>query len=139
MTEARGPAERNMILSAEDEPMVVRVITMAVSNAGFRVCVVNDGVAGFEEFRKFAGEICLVLTDVVMPDGGGIEMALKIREIDPDVKILFMSGYSDAALEVQARTNYPFIRKPFLPTDLIRKINDVLGTSESASAGGSQT
>src|SRR5689334_16710579 len=111
MTEARGPAERNMILIAEDEPMVVRVITMAVSNAGFRVCVVNGGVAGFEKFRQFADEICLVLTDVVMPDGGGIEMALKIREIDPAVKILFMSGYSDAALEVQARTNYPFLRK----------------------------
>ena len=74
-----------------------------------------------------------------MPDGGGIEMALKIREFDPDVKILFMSGYSDAALEVQARTNYPFIRKPFLPADLIRKINEVLGTSGTASAGASQT
>jgi two-component system cell cycle sensor histidine kinase/response regulator CckA len=128
-----------MILIAEDEPMVVRVITMAVSNAGFRVCVVNDGVAGFEEFRHFGDEICLVLTDVVMPDGGGIEMALKIREIDPDVKILFMSGYSDAVLEVQARTNYPFIRKPFLPADLIRKINDVLGISGTATAGASRT
>ena len=65
-----------------------------------------------------------MLTDVVMPGGGGIDMALKIREIDPGAKILFMSGYSDAALEVQARTNYPFIRKPFLPADLIRKINE---------------
>ena len=74
-----------------------------------------------------------------MPDGGGIEMAQKIREFDPDAKILFMSGYSDAALEVQARTNSPFIRKPFLPADLIRKINDVArDLRELPRAGASQ-
>ena len=54
MTEARGPVGTEHVLVADDEPMVVRVITMAVSNAGFRVCVVNDGVAGFEKFRQFA-------------------------------------------------------------------------------------
>ena len=54
-------------------------------------------------------------------------MAQKILEFDPKAKILFMSGYSDAALEVQARKKFPFIRKPFLPADLIRKISEVLG------------
>ena len=56
----------------------------------------------------------------------GLEMAAKIREQDPDAKILFMSGYPDAVLEQQARKTSPVIRKPFLQADLIEKIRSIL-------------
>jgi two-component system cell cycle sensor histidine kinase/response regulator CckA len=128
---------KNLVLIAEDESLVLRLITTVLSGAGYRAIVVTDGLAGYEKFQEFRDEICLVLTDVIMPRGGGIDMALKMRELDPSVKILFMSGYSDAAQEVEARTNYPFIRKPFLPADLLRKIDAIL--IDTGTLGASQS
>src|SRR5690242_19998715 len=106
---------KNLVLVADDEGTIVRMATAILSGAGFRAVVVSSGNQGFKTYCEFQNEICLVLTDVVMPDGGGLEMARDILEFDPQAKILFMSGYSDAALEVRARQKFPFIRKPFLP------------------------
>ena len=131
---ARVPG-KNIILVADDEGTIVRMATTILSGAGYRAIVVSNGVEGVEQYRRFHEEICLVLTDVVMPGGGGLEMAQKILEFDPAAKILFMSGYSDALLEVQAQKKFPLIRKPFLPADLLRKINEVVGPADDLGAG----
>jgi CheY-like chemotaxis protein len=133
-----GCPPTNLILAADDEAIVLRVITTALSSAGYRAEVVTNGAAGVQKFRELRDQICLVVVDVVMPIMGGIRMAEEIRQIDPAAKILFMSGYSDAAQEVQARRNYPFIRKPFLPADLIHKISEVLAQSQQFGAGAGQ-
>jgi FixJ family two-component response regulator len=73
-----------------------------------------------------------VLTDIVMPSLHGIDMAEKILAIDPAVKILVMSGYSDRLLEVQARRKFPFIRKPFINAVLIEKIQSLIQLSDAA-------
>jgi YesN/AraC family two-component response regulator len=69
----------------------------------------------------------LVLTDLVMPRMTGLEMVDRIVEIEPNAKFLMMSGYSNAALEIQARERLAFIRKPLLPRELIEKVQEVLG------------
>jgi two-component system cell cycle sensor histidine kinase/response regulator CckA len=125
-----SPSGKNLVLVADDEGTIVRMATTILSAAGFRAVVVSSGNEGFRAYREFQDQICLVLTDVVMPDGGGLEMAKRILEFDPKAKILFMSGYSDAALEVEARKKFRFIRKPFLPADLLRKIAELLGSEK---------
>jgi DNA-binding NtrC family response regulator len=132
----RSPSGKNLVLVADDEGSIVRMATTILSNAGFRAVVVSGGNEGLATYRELQNEICLVLSDVVMPDGGGLEMAQSILELDPKAKILFMSGYSDAALEVKAQKRFPFIRKPFLPDDLMRKIREVLGAGAKLDAEG---
>src|SRR4051812_38890492 len=103
----RSPSGKNLVLVADDEGSIVRMATTILSGAGFRAAVVSGGNEGIRAYRELHKEICLVLTDVVMPDGGGLEMAQNILEFDPKAKILFMSAYSDAALEVKAQQRFP--------------------------------
>jgi two-component system cell cycle sensor histidine kinase/response regulator CckA len=119
--------ERKSILIVDDEPAVLRVATAAISTVGHEAIVAGNGAAGWEEWQAHRDEIWLVLTDVVMPEMDGLALAEKILEADPEAKILMMSGYSDAALEVRARRKLPFIRKPFLTSDLLRKIESMAG------------
>src|SRR3954451_14771716 len=99
MPEGSGTSLKNLVLAADDESMVLRVVTTTLSMAGFRTEIVTNGAAGLEKYRELRDEICLALIDVVMPECGGLEMAAGILELDPAAKILFMSGYSDAAQE----------------------------------------
>jgi two-component system cell cycle sensor histidine kinase/response regulator CckA len=126
MPEAQN-GDKNIVLVVDDEPMILRTASAALAGIGLRVIVAEDGQAGWEAFTKFQDEICLVLTDIVMPVVNGLELAERIREMRPEMKILLMSGYSDKALEIEGRLNFAFIRKPFLPTDLVRRISGMLG------------
>ena len=130
----RSPSGKNLVMVADDEGAIARMVTTILSGAGFRAAVVKSGNEGVRVYRELQQDICLVLSDVVMPDGGGLEMAQQILEIDPKAKILLMSGYSDAALEVKAQKKFPFIRKPFLPDDLVRKIREVLDAGNKIDA-----
>ena len=126
MPEAKN-GDKNIVLVVDDEPMILRTASAAVAGIGLRVIVAEDGQVGWESFTKLQDEICLVLTDIVMPVVNGLELAERIREMRPDMKILLMSGYSDKDLEIEGRLNFAFIRKPFLPTDLVRHISGMLG------------
>ena len=122
-------SEKNIVLVVDDEQIIVRLATTAIAAAGFRVTVAENGGAGLECYEKLKDQICLVLADVLMPAVNGLEMAKQILEIDPNAKILLMSGYSDSVLKTQhPKQDLPFIRKPFLADDLIRK-RSVLGFS----------
>ena len=114
----------------DDEPLVIRVATVALSLVGFRAAVAENGATGLQTYADIRDTICLVLTDVMMPICSGVEMADKIRELNPEVPILLMSGYSDHELVRQAQSRYPFIRKPFLAEELIRKIRMTLGPDD---------
>ena len=118
---------RNIVLVVDDEPAVCRIASLVLSEAGFSAQVAADGQEGLECFVKHQHEICLVLSDILMPRMTGLEMVDRIMEIEPDAKFLMMSGYSSPALEVEARERLAFIRKPFLPQDLIEKVQQVLG------------
>jgi len=118
---------RDIVLCVDDEPSVLRACSIAIEAAGFRLLVAEDGIAGLQVFEDHRDEICLVLSDVVMPNMTGIEMAEAIRRIDPKAKILLMSGYSDRALQLQAQSLYAFIRKPFIHSVLVDKIRSTLG------------
>jgi len=119
----------NVILVVDDNTDVLRASTSILASAGFRVQVAGDGVEALECFHKHRHEICLVLTDIVMPRMSGLELAMKICKIDPNVAILLISGYSEALLEEEGRKTFPFVRKPFLAADLIEKVREILGAA----------
>ena len=125
--------KKNIILVVDDEQIVLRLATTAIAEAGFRAAVAENGAAGLECYLKLKDEICLVLADIVMPAVNGIELAERILEIEPNAKVLLMSGYSDVVLHTQGSwQRLPLIRKPFLAAALIAKIQSILGTSAEA-------
>ena len=126
---------KDIVLCVDDEAIVLRACSIAVAVAGYRPVVAENGAAGLETFAQLRDEICLVLSDIIMPAVNGIDLAESILEIDPQAKILLMSGYSDAVLERQGRNRFPFIRKPFMYSMLIEKIRSLLDIAgEAASA-----
>jgi two-component system cell cycle sensor histidine kinase/response regulator CckA len=126
---------RDLVLCVDDEAMVRLTCNFVLSGAGFRVAVAENGAAGLRVFKERRDEICVVLTDVVMPKLNGLEMAKNIREIDPQAKILVMSGYSDRVLEAEGRKRFPFIRKPFINAVLIDKIRSLIENADAKSSG----
>jgi DNA-binding NtrC family response regulator len=125
---------RDIILCIDDEPVVLRLCTKAITQAGFRCAVAENGAAGLESL-ELKDEVCLVLSDIVMPAVNGLDMVESILQVNPDMKILVMSGYSDNVIEQQGRNRFPFIRKPFIYRMLIEKIQSIVGASAAATSG----
>jgi DNA-binding NtrC family response regulator len=127
---------KDLILCIDDEQLVLRVCSIAVGEAGYRVELADSGVAGLNAFASRQDDICLVVSDIVMPgDLNGIEMVERIVRIDPTVKVLMMTGYSDTMVSLQGRNRFPLIRKPFLPAELMSKIRSILNNSSDKKNG----
>ncbi len=115
---------------------MLRLCSVAVASAGYRAVVAENGAAGLDTFLQLHDEICLVLSDIVMPVMNGIDMAENILQTDPKVKILLMSGYSDNVIELQGRNRFPFIRKPFTLNVLLERMRSLIENAEAASSQG---
>jgi FixJ family two-component response regulator len=126
---------KDIVLCVDDEAIVLRACSIFIAQAGFRVVVSENGAAGLETFLELKDQICLVLSDIIMPFVNGLEMAEEILQIDPQAKILLMSGYSDSALELQGRKRFPFIRKPFIYATMIEKVQSLVQASDAAASG----
>jgi two-component system, cell cycle sensor histidine kinase and response regulator CckA len=107
---------------------VLQLAAMILSKYGFRTQTAVDGVEGLERYLRHRHELCAVVTDVVMPRMDGKELARTIREMDPEIPIVLISGYPDTQTETEGREVFPFIRKPFMPSDLVNVIRSVWHT-----------
>lgn len=95
---------------------------------GYRVLEAADGAEAIRICRQHPGEIQLVVTDLVMPGMSGRELAERIVNEQPQVKVLYMSGYTDDS-EVHtgvAKAGIVFLQKPFSPTTFTHKVREVL-------------
>ena len=126
---------KDIVLCVDDEAIVLRACSIFIAQAGFRVVVAENGAAGLETFLQLKDQVCLVLSDIIMPAVNGLEMAENILQIDPQAKILLMSAYSDSVLELQGRNRFPFIRKPFIYAALIETVQSLVQTSDAATSG----
>ncbi|MBI5837579.1 MAG: response regulator [Candidatus Eisenbacteria bacterium] len=124
------------ILVGEDDPLTLGFTESALQGMGYRVLSGADSEEVLQLFRAHAGEIDLVVLDVVMPSRGGREVAREIRLLEPQARILFVSGYLVAP--EQGAEGWPrgagFLAKPFSPTALGRKVREELDREGSASA-----
>ncbi len=116
------------ILLVEDERGVRRVIREMLERHGYKVLEAADGHAAEWTFRAHDAAIDLLITDVVMPEINGRELASLLKALRPDLKVLFISGYTDDAI-LQNHIMSPgvsFLQKPFTPDTLARKVREVL-------------
>ncbi len=106
-----------------------------LEECGYTVIEARNGVEALAVCNSGDNKFDLLMTDVVMPQMGGRELANKLKEKLPDLQILFTSGYTDDAVVrhgvIEVGTN--FIQKPFTPDSLTKKVRELLGTSQEKS------
>lgn len=120
------------VLLVEDEELVRKVAQIAIELQGYRVLSARDATDALRIVDRHLGPIHILVTDVVMPDMGGRELAETIRSRRPGTRVLFMSGYTDEAVFKHGKipTTEAFIQKPFSPLGLARKVRTVLDSPE---------
>jgi PAS domain S-box-containing protein len=125
---------RETVLLVEDEPGVRRLVNETLRLHGYTVLEARHGIEALLTGAKHAGPIHLLLTDVVMPQMSGPEVAEKLATVRPDVKVLYMSGYPDhpAFSKGGIDTEHSFLQKPFTPSTLAQKVREVLDGSTVA-------
>jgi two-component system cell cycle sensor histidine kinase/response regulator CckA len=123
-----APGGSETILLVEDEAQVRALARSILKSAGYHVLEAGDGVEALEVCTRFSGKIDLVLTDVVMPRMSGRELVEKLSSVRSDVKVLFMSGYTDDTVVRHGVQDdgLVFLQKPITPDLLRRKIREVL-------------
>jgi PAS domain S-box-containing protein len=122
-----GPRGNETILLVEDEAIVSRLAQLQLSELGYRVLTARDGTSALALSDEHAGKIDLLLTDIVMLGMNGRELARKLVERRPDIRVLYMSGYLDTAVDPASgdiRDN--FLAKPFTATALARRVREAL-------------
>ena len=114
------------ILLAEDDNDMRRFLVRALSNAGYEVASFDNGRSAYERLREEPFE--LLLTDIVMPEMDGIELARRATEIDPDLKVMFITGFAAVALNAatQAPKEAKILSKPFHLRDLVNEVDRML-------------
>ena len=116
------------VLVAEDDPAVREIVADVLTRKGYRVLRAPDGQTALEMARAAAGEIHLLVTDIVMPGMTGRQLAEAFAIARPGVRVLYMSGYTDGAVVRQGvlAEGLPFLQKPFTPNALALKVREVL-------------
>ena len=125
-----GPARRGheTILLVEDEPAILRVASTILTRQGYSVLAAGSPRAAIELARENAGKISLLLTDVVMPEMNGRDLARELQTRNPGLKLLFMSGFTADVIADHGAIDegVHFIQKPFSVHSLSAKVREVL-------------
>ncbi len=119
------------VLLTEDEDSVRTVATAALERRGYRVLAADDGESAIAISRAFPGRIDLLVTDVVMPGMNGRELAEQLEQMRPDMRVLFVSGYTDDAVLLKGVSldERTFLQKPFTSLQLAKRVRVVLDQS----------
>jgi two-component system, cell cycle sensor histidine kinase and response regulator CckA len=141
-TESPSPADfdtgdlhgTETILLVEDEEIVRKLVEAALKREGYQVLSASDAIEAIKMCEQHTGPIDMMLTDVVMPGMSGWELASHLTTVRHEMKVLFMSGYTEN-LTIKAgvlNKDIHFIQKPFTPLTLARKIREVLDAKRIA-------
>lgn len=114
------------ILLAEDDDDMRRFLVKALKNAGYEVVDFGNGAEAYERLKE--EPFTLLLTDIVMPEMDGIELARRAAELDPDLKIMFITGFAAVALnpDNEAPKEAKVLSKPFHLRDLVQEVERML-------------
>ncbi|HEX6587576.1 MAG TPA: ATP-binding protein [Longimicrobiales bacterium] len=122
------------VLLAEDEPPVRRLVQRVLTRRGYHVIEAGNGREALDVARAHPGSIDALVTDVVMPEMTGPELAEALRADHPGLPVLFTSGYNEDGMEgtgVVSGLGIAFLQKPFVPDDLVRLLTELLGSEKA--------
>jgi PAS domain S-box-containing protein len=128
-----GEFEGRTILVVEDEPSVRRVLRVVLERSGLQVLEAPNGQEALVlAAAGLADRIDLVLTDVRMPQMGGLEMSRRLRTTHPETRVVLMTGYADPTAREQAELHEAgeLLLKPFSPTELLAKLREALASGD---------
>ena len=119
------------ILLVDDEEMIIDVASQVLKKLGYEILTARHGKEAIEIYRQNSQRIAIVILDLIMPEMGGGETYDRLKELDPDVKVLLSSGYSldGQATEILNRGCDGFIQKPFSIKDLSQKLRQIIDQS----------
>jgi two-component system cell cycle sensor histidine kinase/response regulator CckA len=119
---------KKTILIVEDEQIVRDLAKKVLVQAGYRVLSAKNGRDALLVCKRMKDEVDLLVSDVIMPGMNGLELAKKMFFIQPKIKVLYMSGYSDRAIihEAVVKKGTNFIQKPFTPEVLLQKVRETI-------------
>ncbi len=114
------------ILLAEDDADMRRFLTKALENAGYDVVSYDNGKSAYE--RLCEEPFSMLLTDIVMPEMDGIELARRATELDPDLKVMFITGFAAVALNPDSNTpkDAKVLSKPFHLRELVDEVEKLI-------------
>ena len=117
------------ILLAEDDNDMRRFLVKALEKAGYKVMSYDNGASAYDRLRE--EPFSLLLTDIVMPEMDGIELARRATELDPDLKVMFITGFAAVALnpDSKAPKDAKVLSKPFHLRDLVAEVNKMLAAA----------
>jgi two-component system cell cycle response regulator CpdR len=129
MKNDEAAAVNQKILLAEDDNDMRRFLVRALTKAGYEVASFDNGKAAYDRLREEPFE--LLLTDIVMPEMDGIELARKATEIDPALKVMFITGFAAVALnpDNNAPKDAKVLSKPFHLKDLVNEVERMLAAA----------
>jgi two-component system cell cycle response regulator CpdR len=114
------------ILLAEDDDDMRNFLVKALQKAGHEVVSFSEGMSAYEEIKQASFD--LLLTDIVMPEMDGIELARRASELDPSLKIMFITGFAAVALhpDSKAPKDAKVLSKPFHLRDLVNEVERLM-------------
>ena len=113
------------ILLAEDDNDMRRFLVKALEKAGYKVLSFDNGASAYDRLRE--EPFSLLLTDIVMPEMDGIELARRATELDPDLKVMFITGFAAVALNAQkASPNAKVLEKPVHLREIVTEVERLI-------------
>ena len=125
------------VMVVEDEEIVRELVCEVLEDYGYTVLCASQGAEAMQMAHNHRGKIDLLVTDVIMPEMNGHELATKLTHERPNMKVLYVSGYSDNDIGDHGTLDprYDLLQKPFTPQTLARKIREVIQDGQLAEVG----
>lgn len=135
------PPESDTLLVVEDEPAFRNLLCEQLRSKGYQVLIASNGVEALQVAEQHKGLIRILITDVIMPQMSGPDLAKNLTKLRGDTDVLYMSGYTDDKLSniLETDPELTLMQKPFNIDDLVRKIQEILCRKERHSHRGDRS
>lgn len=131
----KGAYGSETLLVVEDEGAFRNLLRDGLRSKGYDVLVASNGVDALRVAEDFQGEICLLVTDMIMPHMSGPELASALRKSRPDVAVLYMSGYTDDEVRDEPiSSEVTLMQKPFYVDQIAGRIREIIGRKNTTTS-----
>jgi len=125
------------ILLVEDNAALCKLVTRFLEPAGYTVLLASTGEEALQLLERHEEPVHLLLSDVVMPGMSGWQLAERLAQTRPGMKVLYVSGYTSDTIVRHGVSNgqVPFLNKPFIAAALLQKVREVLDSTDEGNSG----